>query len=36
MVDFTEEEERAAITAVMKRVALLMDAIGWATGRSAV
>lgn len=30
MVDLTEEE-RAAITANMKRVALLMDEIGWAT-----
>ncbi|MBL4557233.1 MAG: hypothetical protein JKP98_09295 [Rhodobacteraceae bacterium] len=30
MVDLTEEE-RAAITATMKRVALLMDEIGWAT-----
>jgi len=29
MVDLTEEE-RAAITATMKRVALLMDEIGWA------
>jgi hypothetical protein len=30
MVDLTEEE-RAAITATMKRVALLMDEIGWHT-----
>ena len=30
MVDLAEEE-RAAITATMKRVALLMDEIGWAT-----
>jgi hypothetical protein len=30
MVDLTDEE-RAAITATMKRVALLMDEIGWAT-----
>lgn len=30
MVDLTEEE-RAAITATMKRVALLMEEIGWAT-----
>ena len=30
MVDLTEEEH-AAITATMKRVALLMDEIGWAT-----
>lgn len=30
MVDLTEEE-RAAITATMKRMALLMDEIGWAT-----
>ena len=30
MVDLTEEE-RAAITATMKRVALLMDEIGWGT-----
>jgi len=30
MVDLTEEE-RAAIAATMKRVALLMDEIGWAT-----
>ncbi len=30
MVDLTEEE-RTAITATMKRVALLMDEIGWAT-----
>ena len=30
MVDLTGEE-RAAITATMKRVALLMDEIGWAT-----
>ncbi|MFI0397041.1 DUF6511 domain-containing protein [Paracoccus jiaweipingae] len=30
MVDLTEEE-RAAITVTMKRVALLMDEIGWAT-----
>ena len=28
---FLTEEERAAITATMKRVALLMDEIGWAT-----
>ena len=28
MVDLTEEE-RAAITVTMKRVALLMDEIGW-------
>ena len=33
MVDLTEEE-RAAITATMKRVALLMDEIGWATALS--
>ena len=30
MVDLTDEE-RAAISATMKRVALLMDEIGWAT-----
>jgi hypothetical protein len=30
MVDLTEEE-RAAITTTMKRVAMLMDEIGWAT-----
>lgn len=30
MVDLTEEE-RAAITATMKRVALLIDEIGWGT-----
>ena len=30
MVDLTEEE-RAAVTVTMKRVALLMDEIGWAT-----
>ncbi|MBA4782093.1 MAG: hypothetical protein H2045_02615 [Rhizobiales bacterium] len=30
MVDLTEEE-RAAISATMKRVALLMDEIGWQT-----
>jgi hypothetical protein len=30
MVDLTDEE-RAAITATMKRVALLMDEIGWGT-----
>ena len=30
MVDLIEEE-RAAVTATMKRVALLMDEIGWAT-----
>ena len=30
MVDLTEEE-RAAITATMQRVAMLMDEIGWAT-----
>ena len=30
MVDLTEEE-RAAITATMKRVALLMEEIGWQT-----
>jgi len=30
MVDLTEEE-RAAITATMKRIALLMDEIGWQT-----
>ena len=30
MVDLTEEE-RAAVTATMKRVALLMDEIGWVT-----
>ncbi|AOZ69367.1 hypothetical protein E2974_19665 [Paracoccus yeei] len=30
MVDLTEEE-RAAVTTTMKRVALLMDEIGWAT-----
>ncbi len=30
MVDLSEEE-RAAVTATMKRVALLMDEIGWQT-----
>ena len=30
MVDLTDEE-RAAIAATMKRVALLMDEIGWST-----
>ena len=30
MVDLTEEE-RAAVTATMKRIALLMDEIGWQT-----
>lgn len=30
MVDLTEEE-RAAVTATMKRVAMLMDEIGWQT-----
>lgn len=35
MVDLTEEE-RAAITATMKRVALLMDEIGWATSLGAL
>ena len=30
MVDLTDEE-RAAVAATMKRVALLMDEIGWAT-----
>ncbi len=30
MVDLTEEE-RTAVTATMKRVALLMDEIGWQT-----
>jgi hypothetical protein len=30
MVDLTEEE-RAAITATMKRIAMLMDEIGWQT-----
>lgn len=30
MVDLTDEE-RAAIAATMKRVALLIDEIGWAT-----
>ena len=30
MVDLTEEE-RAAVTVTMKRVALLMDEIGWQT-----
>ena len=30
MVDLTEEE-RAAITVTMKRVALLLDEIGWTT-----
>lgn len=30
MVDLTEEE-RAAVAATMKRVALLMEEIGWAT-----
>ena len=30
MVDLTEEE-RAAITATMKRIALLMEEIGWQT-----
>ena len=30
MVDLTEEE-RAAVTATMKRMAPLMDEIGWAT-----
>ena len=33
MVDLTEEE-RAAVTAAMKRVALLMDEIGWAKALS--
>lgn len=30
MVDLTEEE-RAAVTATMKRMAMLMDEIGWST-----
>lgn len=30
MVDLTEEE-RAAVTATMKRIALLMEEIGWQT-----
>lgn len=30
MVDLTEEE-RAAVTATMKRIAMLMDEIGWHT-----
>ena len=30
MVDLTEEE-RAGVTATMKRIALLMDEIGWQT-----
>ena len=30
MVDLTEEE-RAAVTATIKRMAMLMDEIGWAT-----
>lgn len=30
MVDLTEEE-RAAVTSTMKRIALLMDEIGWQT-----
>lgn len=30
MIDLTEEE-RAAVTVTMKRVALLMEEIGWAT-----
>ena len=30
MVDLTEEE-RAAVTATMKRVAMLMEEIGWQT-----
>ena len=30
MVDLTDEE-RAAVTATMKRIALLMDEIGWQT-----
>ena len=30
MVDLTEEE-RAAVTATMKRIAMLMDEIGWQT-----
>lgn len=30
MVDLTDEE-RAAVAAAMKRVALLMDEIGWST-----
>ena len=30
MVELTEEE-RAAVTATMKRVALLMDEVGWQT-----
>ena len=35
MVDLTEEE-RAAVTATMQRIALLMEEIGWQTeaGRS--
>lgn len=33
MVDLTEEE-RAAVTVTMKRVALLMDEIGWQTAFS--
>jgi hypothetical protein len=35
MVDLTDEE-RAAITTTMKRVALLMDEIGWATSLGAL
>jgi hypothetical protein len=30
MVDLTEEE-RAAVTAIMQRIALLMEEIGWQT-----
>ena len=30
MVDLTEEE-RAAVTSTMKRIAMLMDEIGWQT-----
>ena len=33
MVDLTEEE-RAAVTATMKRIAMLMDEIGWQTAFS--
>mgnify|MGYP003679614470 FL=1 len=33
MVDLTEEE-RAAVTVTMKRIALLMDEIGWQTAFS--
>ena len=33
MVDLTDEE-RAAVSATMKRLALLMDEIGWQTRRA--